>query len=61
MIRFERSSNLVVEQPAEIYVTDDISIKFKEPLHISEENIPGVTQIIEQASTLLRTLELIKR
>ena len=42
-------------------MTDEISIKFKEPVHISAENVPGVTRIIEQASALLRTLELVKR
>ena len=51
----------IVGTPAEVWVTDDISIKFKEPVHISAENVPGVTRIIEKASNILRTLELVKR
>ena len=51
----------IVNTPAEIWVTDEISIKFKEPVHISAENVPGVTRIIEEASAILRTLELVKR
>lgn len=61
MIRVGEDNFSIVGTPAEVWVTDEISIKFKEPVHIRAEDTLAVAQILEKASNILRTLELVKR
>jgi len=58
MISTKDASHLIVQQKPEIWVTDDISIKFKHTVNINSQ---VTLDIIEQASSILRTLEVVKR
>jgi len=55
MISTKNASHLMVEQKPEIWVTDYITIKFKNKVSISDQ---GALNIIEQAADLLRLLEV---
>ena len=58
MISTKNASHLMVEQKPEIWVTDDISIKFNHTVNINSQL---TLDIIEQASSILRTLEVVKQ
>jgi hypothetical protein len=52
--------HLIVQQKPEIWVTDDIAITFKNTDSVRIDN-QVTLDIIERASSLLRTLETVKR
>jgi len=58
MISTKNANHLIVQQKPEIWVTDDISIKFNHTVNINSQL---TLDIIEQASSILRTLEVVKR
>ena len=58
MISTKDASHLIVQQKPEIWVTDDISIKFNHTVNINSQL---TLDIIEQASSILRTLEVVKQ
>ncbi len=60
MISISGGEHLVVQQKPEIWVTDDISIKFNNTNSV-RINSQVTLDIIERASALLRTLETVKR
>jgi len=58
MISTKNANHLIVQQKPEIWVTDDISIKFNHTVNINSQL---TLDIIEQASSILRTLEVVKQ
>ncbi len=58
MVYSTDSSKYVVQQKPEIWVTDDISIKFKNTVHINSQ---VTLDIINTAASILRRLETVQR